>query len=155
MSVTIANPQFDDEESLTAGRRPRVLVADDDDDIRFMVASALRLDGYVVIEARDGGEALRLVSDPRSVPDVIVTDIRMPDMSGLTLLVGLRDEGWMTPIVVMSAFLSDQVRAVADQFGADAVFGKPFEIDDLRTVVMNVLRPNDGPRAFAATLSDA
>jgi DNA-binding response OmpR family regulator len=79
----------------------------------------------------------------------------MPDMSGLTLLVGLRDEGWMTPIVVMSAFLSDQVRAVADQFGADAVFGKPFEIDDLRTVVMNVLRPNDGPRAFAATLSDA
>jgi len=155
MSVSIANPYFDDEESLTAGRRPRVLVADDDDDIRFLVASALRLDGYVVIEARDGSEALRVVSDPRSVPDVIVTDIRMPDMSGLTLLVGLRDGGSMTPIVVMSAFLSEQVRAVANQFGADAVFCKPFEIDDLRTVVMNVLRPNDGPWAFATTLSDA
>jgi DNA-binding response OmpR family regulator len=150
-----ADPAFDDEEALTAGRRPRVLVADDDDDMRALVASALRLDGYVVIEARDGAEVLRVISRPESVPDVIVTDIRMPGRSGLTLLAGLRVEGWMTPIVVMSAFVTDQVRTVANQFGADAVLGKPFDIDDLRTVVMNVLRPNDGPRAFASTLSDA
>jgi two-component system response regulator (stage 0 sporulation protein F) len=154
IDATSTDAGFDDEESLTAGRRPHVLVADDDDDMRALVANALRRDGYVVMEARTGAEALRVVHGLRRAPDAIVTDIRMPDLSGLALLAGLRDEGSMTPIVVMSAFATDQVRTVADELGADAIFGKPFDIDDLRTVVMNVLRPNNGPRAFATTLSD-
>ncbi len=66
-------------------------------------------------------------------PDVIVTDIRMPDVGGIALLAGLRGAGWMIRIVVMSAFATNQVRELADQFGADAIFTKPFDIDDLRS----------------------
>jgi two-component system response regulator (stage 0 sporulation protein F) len=154
VSMMYPDVPFDDEESLTAGRRPCALVADDDDDVRSLVGNALSRDGYDVIEARDGSEALRLVSTAQRAPDIILTDIRMPDLSGLMLHAGLRDNGWMIPIVVISAYTTEQVRVVAEQFGADAVFAKPFDVDDLRTVVMSLLRPNNGPRAFAITVSD-
>jgi len=138
----VADTRFDDDEYPTPGRRPLALVADDDDDMRALVAKALRLDGYDVMEARNGGEALRLIANAQMAPDVIVTDVRMPDVGGIALLSELRSAGWMTPIVVMSAFATDQVRDVADQFGADAIFTKPFDIDDLRTVVMSLVWPN-------------
>ncbi len=147
MDPSPATDRHYDDAPLTPGLHPVALVADDDDDMRALVASALRLDGYAVIEARNGSEALRLVGNPPMTPDIIVTDIRMPDLGGIALLAGLRDAGWMTPIVVISAFVTDQVRFVADQFGADAIFSKPVDLDDLRTVVM-LLCPS-GPRPFA------
>ena len=153
-TIQITNPSFDDEEPITAGRRPRVLVVDDDDDMRALVASALSSDGYRVTEARDGSDALDMMRITGRVPDAIVTDVCMGDVSGLSLLAALRDEGCMTPIIVMTAFGDEQVRGEALRLGADAIFDKPIDIEDLRIVVMNVLRPNDGPRAFANTLTD-
>ncbi len=145
---------FEDDEPPTFGRRPCVLVADDDDEIRAVVVAAMKCDGYNVLEARDGSEVLHVMATSTRPPDVIITDVRMPHVSGLTLIGGLRGEGCMTPIIVITAFAADQVGPIADRLGADSTFGKPFDIAKLRTAVMNVLRPNYGPRAFANTLPD-
>ena len=131
----------------TETERPRfrVLLAEDDDDTRRMIAAALRQDGYEIIEARTGGELLDYVGssvlfrDGSPPPDCIVSDVRMPGFTGTGILAGLRDTGCDLPFVVMTAFGNDEARCEAQQMGADAVFLKPFDIDDLRTVVRNLL----------------
>jgi CheY-like chemotaxis protein len=122
----------------------RVLVIDDDDEIRAVVSTALRCDGHEVLEARNGLEVLEgltanalLAHEP--YPDVIVTDIRMPGVSGLTLLAGLRATGCDCPVVVMTAYAGPNVVGDAESLGASALFNKPFDIDDLRTAVLNLV----------------
>jgi len=133
-------------EPVTFVRRLRVLVADDDDDIRALLVAALQADGYIVMEARDGRDAIdriapsMLFDENLPAPDAIITDIRMPGISGSTLLAGLRANGWATPIIVITAYDIDQVRPELEELGADAVFGKPFDVDDVRTALAHVLR---------------
>jgi CheY-like chemotaxis protein len=120
--------------------RPCVLVADDNDDIRWLMVKALSGDGYDVIEARDGREVLEAVTGSRRAPDVIVLDVQMPEINGLALLAGLRSGGWMMPIIVITAYGAARLRNHAERMGATALFGKPFELHDLRMAVMNSLR---------------
>lgn len=136
-------------------RTYRVLLAEDDEDTRRMIATALRQDGYEVIEAKSGVELLDYVGasvlfeDGSPPPDCIVSDIRMPGFTGTGVLAGLRDTGCDTPFIIITAFGTDESRKEAEQMGADAVFHKPFDIDDLRTVVKNLLprrTPPGGPR---------
>jgi two-component system response regulator (stage 0 sporulation protein F) len=130
------------DEALTAKRRLVVVVADDDPDMRALVMAALEKDGYHLLEARDGADVVDLLNRMGRPADAIVADIHMPELSGLTLLGGLRNRGCSTPIVLMTAYGGDRVRAMAERLGADATFRKPFDIDDLRTVVMNLTQPS-------------
>ncbi len=126
--------------------KPRVLIAEDDDDIRTLLVTVLRADGYAVIEACDGRDAIdriapaMLFDENGIAPDAIITDVRMPGISGITLLSGLRANGWDTPIIIITAFDTERIRSEARELGADAVFAKPFDIDDLRTALAHVLR---------------
>ena len=111
-----------------------------------MLAAALRQDGFQVLEARDGSELLDLVSasllgEPAPKPDLIVSDVRMPGFSGLGILTGLRASSWKVPFVLVTAYGSDDLFEEAREVGADAIFYKPFDIDDLRTAICNLL-PN-------------
>jgi DNA-binding response OmpR family regulator len=124
--------------------RPRVLVAEDDPEMRRLVADALRKDGYEVIEEPDGGRllvriaaiyAFRSTADPF---DLIVSDIRMPVCSGLDILKGLRDAHWHTPVILMTAFGDDETRARAEKLGA-LLFDKPFALAALRSTVRRLL----------------
>jgi len=123
-------------------KRLHVLLAEDDPDIRHMMAIGLRCDGYKVVEVRDGAQLLERVAssmleheaDP---PDLIVSDVRMPGFSGLTILAGLRSAGWSTPVILVTAWASDELRDHARDLDA-AVIEKPFDVDDLRTAVMNL-----------------
>jgi DNA-binding response OmpR family regulator len=130
-----------DSEPPTAGRRPRIVVADDDDDARALLVAMFRLDGYEVIEARDGDAVIRLMREATRMPDAIVTDVCMPTVSGLSVLAALRADGWQTPVILLTALGAERVGAEAKQLGADVVIGKPFDTHDLRKVVMNVLWP--------------
>lgn len=118
--------------------RKRILVADDDDDIRQLLAKSLRRDHYEVIEARDGLDLLNMVERTVS-PSVIVTDIRMPGLTGLAVLTVLREVGARIPIILMTAHGDDDIRLEAERLGATAFFEKPFDIDDLRTAIINVV----------------
>jgi CheY-like chemotaxis protein len=109
----------------------RVLVVDDEADIRATVSAILEIEGYAVAEATNGAEALAVVeADP---PDVILLDMRMPVLDGWGFATELRRRGHPIPIVVMTA-AQDAARWAAD-IAATAFLSKPFGYDDLVTVV--------------------
>jgi CheY-like chemotaxis protein len=121
-----------------------VIVAEDEADVRQLVAVALRGLGYDIVEARNGIELLDelgdvlLHGDLAGCPDVIISDIRMPGLTGLEILAGLRQAEWPTAIVLMTAYADLDTREEAVRLGADALFAKPFDIDDLMTAVVNM-----------------
>jgi CheY-like chemotaxis protein len=128
----------------TPARAPRVIVAEDDPDVRLMVAVALRGMGYEITEASSGAELLDQLADglldhdPGARPDVIISDVRMPGLTGLEILAGLRQASWPTVFVLMTAYADRRTRDEARSFGVDALFEKPFDIDDLVTAVINM-----------------
>lgn len=123
---------------------PRLLLADDDDDLREMLAGVLRLDGYQVLEARDGTELLEQIAtasdggiaDP---VDLIITDVRMPGWSGLQVLSGVRRKDWAIPVMLITAYGDRETEEEAQRLGAAAFFRKPFALDELRAAVAEVL----------------
>ncbi|WP_437525252.1 response regulator [Sorangium sp. So ce726] len=122
----------------------RVLLAEDDRELRLLLATALRRDGYEVLEAHDAKHLLELmgealVSGNGAPVDVVVSDIRMPGASGLDLLAGLRRDDWTTPVVLITAFGDPETHAEAYRLGADAVLDKPLDVDDLRLVVQTLV----------------
>jgi len=120
-----------------------VVIADDDDDMRALIAHTFRSDGYTVIEARDGAELLdrleHAFDDPRALPDVVVTDVMMPNLSGLGVLDALRRAHLHFPVILMTVLDDPSVHTVARRLGALGVLHKPFDVDDLRTAVMNAI----------------
>ena len=82
-------------------RAPKVLVVDDEENIRFLVESALQLAGMETAGAEDGRAGLKLVSDFR--PDLIVLDVMMPELDGFDVLQRLRDGGSRTPVIFLTA----------------------------------------------------
>jgi CheY-like chemotaxis protein len=124
-------------------RSARIVVVDDDPDARALLSSALRHDGHDVLEAVCGMDALTRVSSMMLAgldePDVIVTDIRMRGVNGLALIAGLRVAGCKAPVVVMTAYTGDTFREHAERLGASAFFVKPLDIDELRTVVLDLI----------------
>jgi len=120
-----------------------VLVADDDEDMRSLVAETLRSDGCAVIEARDGAELLdhlvRALDDPRARPEVVVADVMMPHLSGLGVLNALRRAQLNFPVILMTVLTDESVYTVARRLGALGVLRKPFDVDDLRTAVKNAV----------------
>ncbi len=106
----------------------RILVVDDDDAIRNFVCEALSEEGYRLLQASNGADALREVS--QAAPDLILLDVRMPGVDGWQVLDELRSAaGPQTPVVVMTASYSGQDRAL--QSGAQGYLAKPFELHDL------------------------
>jgi CheY-like chemotaxis protein len=133
-----------------APRRFRILVAEDDTEMRRVIADTLRDDGYDVVELADGGRLLvdvaaRLKGEPEADSiDLIVSDIRMPICTGLEIVEALRHAHWRTPVILMTAFGDDATRRKAEGLRA-VLFDKPFDLDDLRTAVKNMLL-SDGCR---------
>jgi DNA-binding NtrC family response regulator len=119
----------------------RVLLADDDEDMLRLIASALRKDGCEIWIARDGTELIEMLAaqldgaheDNRV--DVVVSDICMPGASGLEALAAMRKRGLATPVILMTAFGSPDAHSEAHKLNAIAVLNKPFDMDDLRIVI--------------------
>ena len=123
--------------------RSRVVVAEDDEAMLELVAFALRNDGHEVIEVTDGGRLLvRLASQLRTErgvdADLIVSDIRMPVMSGLAMLKALRDAHWTKPVILMTAFADEETRKRAARLGA-RLLDKPFTMEGLCSAVDEAL----------------
>jgi CheY-like chemotaxis protein len=108
---------------------PRVLLIDDDPDILHVAGDILEEEGYEVLRAHNGAEALRHVE--ASAPDLILLDLMMPVTDGWDVLGQLRNgERWcQAPIIVLSAH--NELASQATALHADAYLGKPFEVDAL------------------------
>lgn len=124
-----------------------VCVIEDDADFRATLAEALRQEGYRVLEAADGARVIGqmdLFAHRHNVAtvDLIITDQRMPGATGLELLTYLRDSDWAVRVILMSAYLNDDVRFEARRLGAAAILAKPFGLDQLMDTVRSVAPPN-------------
>jgi CheY-like chemotaxis protein len=130
--------------------RPRVLLAEDDDELRWCLRDLLNLEGYDVVAACDGVELLREVGEHLESPQylpcpaphtlrAIITDVRMPGFHTWNILSGLRDLGMQPPVIVMTAFGDEEMREKARAVGAVAFLNKPFDpslfLGALRTAI--------------------
>ena len=118
----------------------RILVVDDEAKLLRAVAVDLRGEGYDVATARSGAEALVLVA--QSLPDLIVSDIRMPGMDGYQLARRLRENARtaIIPIIFLTAKDTSADRIEGFRSGVDAYITKPFEPDELLVVIAGILR---------------
>jgi two-component system, OmpR family, response regulator MprA len=107
----------------------RVLVVDDDPPLRRMLARTLTAEGFEVTLAPDGGAAL--VEVQRSAPDVIVLDVAMPAIDGLSVTRRLRGRGLATPILMLTARDAVADRVAGLEAGADDYLVKPFAVSEL------------------------
>jgi DNA-binding response OmpR family regulator len=134
-------------EAYLATKPVRVLLAEDDPEMRKLVAASLTREGYEVCAVSDGGRLLALIGsqilDPVGHPpaDIVISDVRMPVRSGLEVLAGLRRCDWAVPFILITAFGDQETHAEAKRLGAAAVFDKPFELADLKTCVINLVVP--------------
>jgi DNA-binding response OmpR family regulator len=121
------------------GGPPIVYLAEDDDDIRETMSALLVHDGFEVRAAPDGAMLFDWLFRERGpgarLPDVIVTDHRMPGYCALDILESLSEIQWTIPVIVITAYGSE-VRSLAMAYGAQAVFEKPFDPDELRVTAM-------------------
>jgi CheY-like chemotaxis protein len=120
----------------TAGRRT-VLIVDDDPDMLGTCARILQQGGYDCLTARGGREALDLLRSRRL--DLILADLRMPEMDGLTLLANARQLAPRVPMVIVTAYASTDSARRAREAGAAAYLAKPFGVSELRDIVARVL----------------
>jgi len=117
-----------------------VLLVDDDAPIRRMLQRTLSAEGYDVAAAADGAGAL--VQVERSLPDVIVLDVAMPGIDGLSVTRRLRAKGLTVPILLLTARDALAERVAGLDAGADDYLVKPFEVDELTARVRALLRRN-------------
>lgn len=122
--------------------RYRVLLAEDDEQLRALLAETLRQDGYDVVEARDGLELVDRVEEAAvqarsdGVPiSLLISDVRMPMLTGLDVLHVLRVRQWTAPVMLITAFGDEATHREASQLEATAVLDKPFELERFRKEV--------------------
>ena len=121
----------------------RILIVDDEADFLFSASIALRQAGYEVVEAADGGEALSRTREFLRAGkriDLLLTDLRMPSLCGLELLGAMEELGVKIPVIAMTGYYDDELRADLIRKGCVEFLEKPFEPHDLVARVQMVLK---------------
>jgi two-component system, chemotaxis family, chemotaxis protein CheY len=116
-----------------------VFIVEDSRTMRSLVRDVLESGGYEVRESPDGRQALAALHSIS--PDLVITDINMPEMDGITLLREIRKHPELsrTPVLILTTSSDDEVKASARAAGATGWIGKPFDPDRLCQVVAHVL----------------
>lgn len=117
----------------------RILIAEDEDGLRTLVARALAQDGHTVVTANDGAEALDALTREQGAFELLLTDIRMPIMDGIALaLATARDHPHVT-ILLMTGYADQRERASGLEALIHDVISKPFSLASIRTAVRDAL----------------
>ncbi len=127
----------------------KILVADDDSNLQMLIGQVMARQGYQVIKAADGDQAMALCASER--PDLAVLDVMMPGKDGLEVCRHLK----MAPdtasikVILLTAKISNAVKAAGLDFGADCFMTKPFKVSELADKVRELLEgpPVSGPQA--------
>jgi two-component system, cell cycle response regulator CpdR len=118
---------------------PRVLIADDEDSMRTLVARAIAMDGHEIVTAQDGAEALELLTQDQGAFDLLLTDIQMPVMDGIALALTVARDFPDLKILLMTGFADQRERASGLNAIVHDVVTKPFSVADIRTAVADAL----------------
>ena len=119
--------------------KKRILVIEDDEEMRSLLKDFIEGEGYEADSVDNGSEAFRrVVKEPF---DLIITDIRMPGLTGLDILPGLKKLRPEASIIVITAFGSEEVFHKSLERGADAYLEKPIHLNKLRTLIQEMVFP--------------
>jgi DNA-binding response OmpR family regulator len=122
-----------------------VMLVDDDPQLRHVVSMFFELEGYNVLQAEDGGQAIKMLAE--YVPDVILLDLMMPDVTGAEVCQHVRASKRLkeVPVVVFTAAEMKEEELVAA--GADRFIAKPYSLEGLRRVVRALIKESAGSRS--------
>jgi CheY-like chemotaxis protein len=122
------------------GKTPSILLVDDEPSFSAVMGIILKLHGYGVSRALSANQAYQLLEEKK--PDLILADVMMPEIDGLTMIRHLREQpAWASiPTVVVSARASAEAREAAQQAGADAFIAKPFTAEELHQAINPLLQ---------------
>jgi CheY-like chemotaxis protein len=118
---------------------PRVLIADDEESMRLLVARAIAMDGHEVVTAADGAEALEILTRDNGAFDLLLTDIKMPVMDGIALALTVARDFPQLTILLMTGFADQRERASGLDAIVHDIVTKPFAVADIRTAVADAL----------------
>ena len=141
-----ATPLYSAQSLLSLEEPTHVLLAEDDSQMRELIAEALHAKGYHVIEATNGLELRDWLHRAHHEegfeppPDLIISDVRMPGLSGLEVLSWLRHRDWSTPVILITAFGDTEAHQEAERLGA-TLFNKPLAISSLVSAAQLLAEP--------------
>ena len=131
--------ETDDASFEEAGSGELILVVDDLEDMRNLIARSLSQKGYRVLKAANGEQGYQVICDRR--PDLVISDWMMPKLSGPDMLKQVRANSDIstTPVILLTAKSDEESKLIGTEIGADVFLGKPFNEQELRSVVRNLL----------------
>ncbi len=115
----------------------RIMIIEDDEEMRSLLEDFFEAEGFKTDSASNGADALRILS--KNHFDLVITDIRMPGLTGLDILPTIRRLKPEIPIIVMTAYASDDARRRSLERGATAYLEKPVHLSKLRTVIREIM----------------
>ncbi len=150
---------FSPKQDQVENQGPRILIVDDDQGLRDFLEIFFAKEGFSVFCAGDGEEALRLLKD--QPVDLVLADIKMPRLDGISFLKALRQQGLELPVIMITAFASLDSAVEAKRQGAFDYVSKPFKLDDLRKLVQKALsrsspaKIKEPPREFMGIIGQS
>jgi CheY-like chemotaxis protein len=152
----VAAPDIDGYASLPGPDRERgtetLLLAEDDLAVRTLMCTVLRTNGYTVVEAADGADAMRIAEGHVGRIDLLVTDVVMPSLGGRALLERMRAARPTLRVLYVSGYVDDEVMRRGGLDADEALLAKPFTADDLLQAVHAALSPREQSVANAGGL---
>jgi CheY-like chemotaxis protein len=135
--------EYETAQNYAAEALPTILLVEDFDDTRLMMKMWLVRNGYRVIEAETGEEAIDVAQ--RELPDLIIMDVMMPGMNGLDATQRIREYQALrgTPIVAVSAYGANEYRSLAIEAGCDEYVSTPFDPDALAELIKNLIAKSE------------
>ena len=131
---------------------PKILVVDDEPNITEILEIAFQEDGMEVIKSGSGRDALNMLRDQDI--DIVVSDIKMPDLSGVELLGIAKEFSPNTVFIMITAYASTETAIEALQHGAFDYITKPFGMDELRSIVQRALEQNNSRKPKSAASAE-
>jgi DNA-binding response OmpR family regulator len=124
--------------------KKRILVIEDDQEMRSLLKDFFEEEGFEIDSVSNGSEAFRILI--RELFDLVITDIRMPGLTGLDIIPGIKKLQPETPIIAITAFGSEEVHRRATERGVTAYLEKPLRFHELRTMIREIISSKEKNR---------
>ena len=124
-------------------RRVNILIVDDDQSVRDMLSIVLKKEGYQVVDVESGLDALKELKNKKTKYDLVISDIKMPGVSGIELLRKIKTIDTELPVIMITAYASANDAVDAMKLGAEDYIIKPFNIEELKIIIAKSLRRRD------------
>jgi DNA-binding response OmpR family regulator len=114
-----------------------ILVVDDDEEIRLLLKEFLEKNGFAVMEAADGQQALKLAEE--HVPDLVITDLLLPKEHGIDVMQNIKDRFFLPIIAISGIYMENEIKDRLGDIYIDGFFEKPLNLDNVLACIRSIL----------------